>query len=81
MAAIISCSSEFHHALETNRAHVAPLDAQALQSGLFDRNDEVRFFRPAVMTSRPPSDSIDIVALRDFDEVWGSDLLRQRLSR
>ena len=75
MTQILSCSTEFHHALTSSVATLAPLDAQALQSGLFDDGeDELQFFRQAVDAAHP-SESINVIALRDFDLVWGTDIL------
>ena len=75
MTKILSSSTEFHRALASNAATLAPLDSQALQSSLFeDGEDGLQFFRQAVDAAHP-SESINVIALRDFDLVWGTDLL------
>ena len=75
MTQILSSSTEFHRALASNAATLAPLDSQALQSSLFeDGEDGLQFFRQAVDAAHP-SESINVIALRDFDLVWGTDLL------
>jgi len=78
MSLILSSSTEFHNALTTGVATLAPLDSQALQSGLFeDGEDGLQFFRQAVDAAHP-SESINVIALRDFDLVWGTDILAYR---
>ena len=79
MSGIVGSSTEFHEAVRKHVAHVAPLDSQALQGGLFEsETGEASFFQPAVAAGHP-SDTITIIALRDFDGVWGTDFLAARL--
>ena len=80
MSEVIGGTTEFHKAVQKYLAHVAPLDSQSLQSGLFDGDpSEAGFFKPAI-TAEHPSDTITIIALRDFDAVWSTDFLAARFA-
>lgn len=81
-AKISDSTSEFHRAMGSSAVQIAPLDAQALGSGLFVEDEHpVAFYSDAIDSSRHPSQSIDVVALRDFDSVWSTTFLKELLSR
>ena len=76
MTEVLGRSSEFDQAVGRGFALVAPLDAQALENGLIAwENEAIGFFEPAINKDKHPSESVNIIAARDFDRTWNTEFL------
>ncbi len=80
MTEVLARTSEFDKAVGKGFALVAPLDSQALENGLIAWEDgEIDFFEPAIQKAKHPSDSVNIIAARDFDRTWCTEFLTNRI--
>lgn len=80
MDAVIRGDTEFNRAVMSAMVSIAPLDQQAIESCLFKNSFyDVEFFAD-VQNASHPSECIDRIALRHFDQLWSTDFLTRRFN-